>query len=343
MIELQNVTKTFYQKDREVTALNGVSLWVPPGKIFGVIGTSGAGKSTLIRCVNLLEKPTSGQIIVDGKNLISLSASQLAQERRQIGMIFQHFNLLSSRTVFDNVAFPLELSGTPKGAVKERVAELLQLVGLSEKANDYPASLSGGQKQRVAIARTLANNPKVLLCDEATSALDPATTRSILNLLNDINRRLNITILLITHQMEVVKSICDEVAVISNGQLIEQGTVGEIFANPKQELTRQFIASSLHIEIPSVYSERLSATDAEGLHPLLKLELTGQSVNEPVLSEASRLFGINFKIISAQMDHAGNVNFGVMLIELSGNRDNYTAAINYFIGKQIKTQILGYV
>ena len=343
MIELQNITKTFYQKDREVTALNGVSLKVPSGKIFGVIGTSGAGKSTLIRCVNLLEKPTSGQVIVDGKNLISLSASQLAQERRQIGMIFQHFNLLSSRTVYDNVAFPLELSGTSKGAVKERVTELLQLVGLSEKANDYPASLSGGQKQRVAIARTLANNPKVLLCDEATSALDPATTRSILNLLKDINRRLNITILLITHQMEVVKSICDEVAVISNGQLIEQGTVGEIFANPKQELTRQFIASSLHIEIPSSYSERLSATNAEGLHPLLKLELTGQSVNEPVLSEASRLFGINFKIISAQMDHAGNVNFGVMLIELSGNRDNYTAAINYFTAKHITTQILGYV
>ena len=343
MIELKNVTKTFHQKNRVVTALSGVSLKVPPGKIFGVIGTSGAGKSTLIRCVNLLERPTSGEIIVDGKSLMQLSNAQLAIERRQIGMIFQHFNLLSSRTVFENVAFPLELTGTPKAAIQERVLELLQLVGLTEKANDYPASLSGGQKQRVAIARTLANNPKVLLCDEATSALDPATTRSILNLLKDINRRLNITILLITHQMEVVKSICDEVAVISQGKLIEQGSVGEIFADPKHELTREFIASSLHLDIPAVYHERLQKEDGENLNPLLRLEMTGKSVNEPVISEVSRLFDTNFKIISAQMDQAGEVNFGIMLIELSGKRENYKAAIEYFISKHIKTEIIGYV
>ena len=343
MIELKNVTKTFHQKDRVVTALSDVSLKVPPGKIFGVIGTSGAGKSTLIRCVNLLEKPTSGEIIVDGKSLMQLSNAQLAIERRQIGMIFQHFNLLSSRTVFDNVAFPLELAGVAKAAVKTRVLELLQLVGLEEKANDYPASLSGGQKQRVAIARTLANNPKVLLCDEATSALDPATTRSILNLLKDINRRLNITILLITHQMEVVKSICDEVAVISHGKLIEQGSVGEIFADPKHELTKEFISSSLHLEIPAVYMDKLKQVDGDDLHPLLRLEMTGKSVNEPVISEMSRLFETDFKIISAQMDQAGDVNFGVMLIELSGKRENYEAAIQYFISKHIKTEIIGYV
>ena len=343
MIELKNVTKTFHQKDRVVAALSDVSLKVPPGKIFGVIGTSGAGKSTLIRCVNLLEKPTSGEIIVDGKSLMQLSNAQLAIERRQIGMIFQHFNLLSSRTVFDNVAFPLELAGVAKAAVKTRVLELLQLVGLEEKANDYPASLSGGQKQRVAIARTLANNPKVLLCDEATSALDPATTRSILNLLKDINRRLNITILLITHQMEVVKSICDEVAVISHGKLIEQGSVGEIFADPKHELTKEFISSSLHLEIPAVYLDKLKQVDGDDLHPLLRLEMTGKSVNEPVISEMSRLFETDFKIISAQMDQAGDVNFGVMLIELSGKRENYEAAIQYFISKHIKTEIIGYV
>jgi len=343
MIELKNVTKTFHQKDRVVAALSDVSLKVPPGKIFGVIGTSGAGKSTLIRCVNLLEKPTSGEIIVDGKSLMQLSNAQLAIERRQIGMIFQHFNLLSSRTVFDNVAFPLELAGVSKAAVKMRVLELLQLVGLEEKANDYPASLSGGQKQRVAIARTLANNPKVLLCDEATSALDPATTRSILNLLKDINRRLNITILLITHQMEVVKSICDEVAVISHGKLIEQGSVGEIFADPKHELTKEFISSSLHLEIPAVYMDKLKQVDGDDLHPLLRLEMTGKSVNEPVISEMSRLFETDFKIISAQMDQAGDVNFGVMLIELSGKRENYEAAIQYFISKHIKTEIIGYV
>jgi len=343
MIELKNITKNFHQKNRVVSALSDVSLKVPQGKIFGVIGTSGAGKSTLIRCVNLLERPTSGEIIVDGKSLLQLSNAQLAIERRQIGMIFQHFNLLSSRTVFENVAFPLELVGASKDAIRTRVFELLDLVGLAEKSNDYPASLSGGQKQRVAIARTLANNPKVLLCDEATSALDPATTRSILNLLKDINRRLNITILLITHQMEVVKSICDEVAVISHGKLIEQGSVGEIFADPKHELTKEFIASSLHLDIPRVYQERLQKQDAEGLSPLLRLEMTGKSVNVPVISEVSRLFDTNFKIVSAQMDQAGDVNFGVMLIELSGKRENYEAAIEYFISKHIKTEIIGYV
>ncbi|RZM12203.1 MAG: ATP-binding cassette domain-containing protein, partial [Pedobacter sp.] len=201
----------------------------------------GAGKSTLIRCVNLLERPTSGSVVVDGKHLMDLSSSALAKERRHIGMIFQHFNLLSSRTVFDNVAFPLELDGWSKQDIKTRVLELLALVGLQEKANDYPNSLSGGQKQRVAIARTLASSPKVLLCDEATSALDPATTKSILVLLKDINTRLNITILLITHEMRVVKHICDEVAVISGGKLIEQGKVEEVFTNPKHELTREFI------------------------------------------------------------------------------------------------------
>jgi len=241
MIELKNVTKHFYQKNREVVALSEVSLLVPEGKIFGVIGASGAGKSTLIRCVNLLERPTSGAVIVDGKSLMDLSSTALAKERRHIGMIFQHFNLLSSRTVSENVAFPLELEGRSKQQINERVLELLTLVGLEDKAQDYPASLSGGQKQRVAIARTLATSPKVLLCDEATSALDPATTKSILVLLKDINQRLNITILLITHEMRVVKSICDEVAVISLGKLIEQGTVEEVFTRPKHELTKEFI------------------------------------------------------------------------------------------------------
>ncbi len=241
MIELKKVTKRFYQKGKEIIALSEVSLLVPKGKIFGVIGASGAGKSTLIRCVNLLERPTSGSVIVDGKDLMALSSSALATERRHIGMIFQHFNLLSLRTVFDNVAFPLELEGRSKQEIKDRVSELLKLVGLEDKAAVYPENLSGGQKQRVAIARALATNPKVLLCDEATSALDPATTKSILLLLKDINQRLNITILLITHEMRVVRNICDEVAVINSGQLIEQGPVEEVFTSPKNELTKEFI------------------------------------------------------------------------------------------------------
>ncbi|MBP1224768.1 methionine ABC transporter ATP-binding protein MetN [Flavobacterium sp. 1355] len=343
MIELKNITKKFHKTGREIIALQDVSVHVPPGKIFGVIGTSGAGKSTLIRCINLLEKPTSGDVLVDGKSLLQLSNSQLAKERRQIGMIFQHFNLLSSRTVFDNVAFPLELAGVSKPDIKKRVLELLDLVGLSEKINDYPASLSGGQKQRVAIARTLANNPKVLLCDEATSALDPGTTRSILNLLKDINKRLNITILLITHQMEVVKAICDEVAVISNGKLIEQGTVGEIFANPKNELTREFISSSLHIEIPDLYQERLKSDYKDGLHPLLRLELNGNSVNEPILTQAAIQFGVNANIITAQTAYAGDTNFGILIVELSGSETQHKEAIRFFNDKHVKTEILGYV
>lgn len=216
MIKLSNITKVFQQGSRTITALSDVTLHVPAGQIYGVIGSSGAGKSTLIRCANMLERPTSGSL-VDGQDLTSLSESELTRARRQIGMIFQHFNLLSSRTVFGNVALPLELDNTPRAEIKKRVTELLELVGLADKHDAYPANLSGGQKQRVAIARALASNPKVLLCDEATSALDPATTRSILELLKDINRRLGLTILLITHEMDVVKRICDQVAVISQG------------------------------------------------------------------------------------------------------------------------------
>jgi len=343
MIELKNVSKTFSKSGRDIHALAGVSLLVPEGTIFGIIGTSGAGKSTLIRCVNLLERPTSGEVIVDGKLLLGLSAGQLALQRRQIGMIFQHFNLLSSRTVYGNVAFPLELAGLPKDVIRERVQELLGLVGLQEKSNEYPASLSGGQKQRVAIARTLANNPKVLLCDEATSALDPATTRSILNLLKDINKKLRITILLITHQMEVVQAICDRVGVISHGKLVEQGTVGEVFASPKEPLTREFIASALHVELPDVYSEKLKQDYKDGDNTVLKLEFTGKSTDIPLLTEAAKQFGINANIISAQSSYAGTTRFGILLVELSGNAGKQLLAIDYFKENHIKTETLGYV
>jgi D-methionine transport system ATP-binding protein len=223
MIELRNISKEFRQKNRVTLALSDVSLHVAEGRIMGVIGESGAGKSTLIRCVNLLERPTKGEVIVKGVNLMQLPASALSLMRRNIGMIFQHFNLLASRNVFGNVAFPLELTDMPRAEVRERVFELLKLVGLESKAHDYPASLSGGQKQRVAIARALANQPGILLCDEATSALDPATTRNILALLKEINQALRITILLITHEMDVVKTICDEVAVLRGGKLVETG------------------------------------------------------------------------------------------------------------------------
>ncbi|MBN9382430.1 MAG: ATP-binding cassette domain-containing protein [Chitinophagaceae bacterium] len=251
MIELKNVSKKFYKKRAVVSALSDISLRVAEGEIFGVIGSSGAGKSTLIRCINLLERPTAGQVIVDGKDLGGLTPQQLTLARRDIGMIFQHFNLLSSRTVAQNIAFPLELSHTPKKDIDRRVKELLTLVGLESKAQDHPVSLSGGQKQRVAIARTLASHPRVLLCDEATSALDPETTLSILSLLKDINHRMGITILLITHEMNVVRAICDKVAVISEGRLIEEGEVNEVFARPRTELTRRFISSAQHFVLAS--------------------------------------------------------------------------------------------
>ncbi len=343
MIELKKVSKTFSKSGKQVHALSDVSLRVPQGTIFGIIGTSGAGKSTLIRCINLLERPTSGEIVVDGTDLLKLSNRELAKERRQIGMIFQHFNLLSSRTVFDNIAFPLELAKFPKDAIKQRVNELLGLVGLIEKSNEYPANLSGGQKQRVAIARTLANNPKVLLCDEATSALDPATTRSILELLKDINKRLNITILLITHQMEVVRAICDRVGVISHGKLVEQGLVGDVFASPKETLTREFIASALHVDLPEFYADRLKNIYATGNNTLVKFEFTGESTDEPLLTQAAKQFDINANIVSAQTTYAGATRFGILLVELSGADDKQQLAINYFKQNHIKTEILGYV
>ena len=223
MIELRNITKEFRHRGKVFTALSDVSLSVPKGVVMGVIGESGAGKSTLIRCVNLLERPTKGEVIVNGRNLMQLPPAGLRKARRETGMIFQHFNLLASRTVFGNVAFPLELDHLPQADIRQRVTELLQLVGLENKTGEYPSRLSGGQKQRVAIARALANNPEVLLCDEATSALDPATTTTILSLLKEINTRLHLTILLITHEMSVVKAICDDVAVLSEGRLTERG------------------------------------------------------------------------------------------------------------------------
>lgn len=341
MIELLNVTKSFKTKNKTIQALADVSLTVEKGEIFGVIGTSGAGKSTLIRCVNLLEKPNDGKVIVDNIELTKLSDSQLTLERRKIAMIFQHFNLLSSRTVFDNIAFPLELEGKSKSEIKDKVNSLLELVGLNDKAKDYPANLSGGQKQRVAIARALANDPKVLLCDEATSALDPATTKSILKLLKSINQKLNLTILLITHEMEVIKTICDKVAVIDHGKLAEQGNVEQIFTNPQQEITKGFIQSSLNVELPLVYQNSLSKIDSRNSNPLVKFMLTGNNDQSFVISNLFEKFQVKAKVISAQLEYVGNLSFGVLLVELQGK--NINEALAYLENEYSNTEILGYV
>ncbi|MDC0610417.1 methionine ABC transporter ATP-binding protein MetN [Vibrio sp.] len=343
MIEINQVNKVFYQGDKEINALKDINLTIQQGTIFGVIGSSGAGKSTLIRCVNMLEAPTSGSVVVDGVDLTKLSSKKLSEARRNIGMIFQHFNLLSSRTVYENVALPLELANKTKSHIERKVNELLDLVGLSDKKQSYPSNLSGGQKQRVAIARALACDPKVLLCDEATSALDPATTHSILKLLKEINRKLNITILLITHEMDVVKNICHEVAIIGGGELVENGTVGEIFAHPKTELAHQFIRSTLDLSIPEDFAERLHPNRVEGSHPLLRLEFTGATVNAPLASQISRKFNVDINILSSDIDYAGGVKFGMLLAEMFGTETDDESAIQYLIDHHVKVEVLGYV
>lgn len=348
MIQLQQVSKVFHtQKDGKnltFTAVAPTDLVIHQGEIFGIIGSSGAGKSTLIRCVNLLERPTTGTVTVDGLELTSLSPNQLIHARRSIGMIFQHFNLLHSRTVFENIALPLELASTPKAAIQQKVNELIKLVGLDDKHDVYPANLSGGQKQRVAIARALACDPKVLLCDEATSALDPATTQSILALLKHINKTLGITILLITHEMDVVKRICDKVAVIDKGVLIEQGKVSDIFANPKTQIAKAFINSTFDIGLPEEFLAGLHTQPShEQSYPVVKYEFSGNSVDLPLFSQASKNFGVEFSILTSQMDYISGVKFGFTIAEVIGNPSAITQANDYLTAHGVTLEVLGYV
>ncbi|MPY08262.1 methionine ABC transporter ATP-binding protein MetN [Moraxella catarrhalis] len=347
MITLLGVSKQFViekeGKTTSFTAVQPTDLTVQSGEIYGIIGASGAGKSTLIRCVNLLERPSEGSVVIDGVDLTALSERELITQRRKIGMIFQHFNLLHSRTTFENIALPLELSGTPKAAIASKVGDLLELVGLSDKKEVYPANLSGGQKQRVAIARALASDPKVLLCDEATSALDPATTQSILTLLKKINEELGITILLITHEMDVVKRICDKVAVMDKGVLIEQGKVGEIFANPQTKLAKSFIRSTFHIGLPNSYLSQLKSEPALGLSPVIQFEFTGNSVDMPLFSLASKQFDVDFNILTSQMDYAGDIKFGFTIAELIGEGTSVMQAIEFLTAHRVNIEIIGYV
>ena len=343
MIKLSSLSKAYGEGKNAFYALKGIELDVPAGQIVGVIGASGAGKSTLIRCVNLLERPTQGRVEVDGVDLTALDDQALTLARRNIGMIFQHFNLLSSRTVFENVALPLELANWPKDKITARVNELLDLVGLTHRTKAYPSQLSGGQKQRVAIARALGPAPKVLLCDEATSALDPQTTQSILALLKEINQKLGITILLITHEMGVVKSICDSVALLDQGTIIEQGEVGWFFAHAQAPLAKEFIRSSLHLEIPAPYRERLQKALADGFIPLLRLGFSGNTIDTPAISHASRQFGIDVNILSASIEQIGHSRFGFLLVELLGDAAAQQTTIAYLQQQQIDVEVLGYV
>ncbi|WP_336703462.1 methionine ABC transporter ATP-binding protein [Chryseobacterium indologenes] len=341
MIEIRNISKTFHQKKQSFKALDKVSLTIDKGDIVGIIGFSGAGKSTLIRTVNLLERPDEGQIIINGKDFTQLSSKQLAEERKKIGMIFQHFNLLSSRTVFDNVALPLELDHTSKDEINRKVNELLKIVGLEDKANDYPKSLSGGQKQRVAIARALANDPHLLLCDEATSALDPATTQSILQLLRDINQRLGITILLITHEMEVIKAVCNHVAVIDKGKLLTKGTLSEIISDKENPIIRQFINSDI-MTLPQELINRLQKEPKEGLFPLVEIELNENISVEQILSTLYNQYKIPYKLLKADVEYFGNSNFGKLLLQLQGETEENQQAIYYFNQNKIQNTVKGY-
>lgn len=341
MIEIKNVSKTFHQKKQSFKALNDVSLTIEQGDIVGIIGFSGAGKSTLIRTVNLLEKPDSGEIVINGKDFTKLNSRQLAQERKKIGMIFQHFNLLSSRTVFENIALPLELDHVSKTEINKKVNELLKIVGLEEKANDYPKSLSGGQKQRVAIARALANDPYLLLCDEATSALDPATTQSILQLLRDINQRLGITILLITHEMEVIKTVCNHVAVIDKGQLLIKGTLSEIVSNKENPIIKQFLNSSV-MTIPQELNKKLQKEPQDGLFPLVEVELNENISVEELLSIVYDKYKIPYKLLKADVEYLGDSNFGKLLLQLQGEEEKNQQAIYYFNQNKIQNTVRGY-
>ncbi len=343
MITLKNVTKVYGTKTK-VNALRGIDLNIKAGEIFGIIGKSGAGKSTLVRCINMLERPTSGHIIIDDRDMTSLSDSQLRRERKSIGMIFQHFNLLSSRTVFDNIAFPLELTCTPKDIIANKVEGLLELVGLSDRKFNYPSQLSGGQKQRVGIARALASDPKILLCDEATSALDPQTTTSILELLKDINKRLKITIILITHEMAVVKDICDRVAVIEGGYIKECGSVVDIFTDPQSETMQEFVKSVINTEVPQGIT-RLGVTNQpeEGRNMLIRVRFKGQVTNDPLVANVIRHSDADISILYGNIDYIQNIPFGYLIFTIIGSLENQVKAFDYIKSLPVESEVLGYV
>ncbi|MDK2878174.1 MAG: D-methionine transport system ATP-binding protein [Thermoanaerobacteraceae bacterium] len=341
MIYIKNLTKVYHSDSGDVKALDEVNLHIKKGEIFGIIGLSGAGKSTLLRCINMLEKPTSGSVEIDGVEMTSLSPNELKEMRKKIGMIFQHFNLLTSRNVRGNVAFPLEIAGVDKKTINQKVERLLDLVGLSDKADSFPSQLSGGQKQRVGIARALANDPKVLLCDEATSALDPQTTLSILNLLKDINKKLGITIVLITHEMNVIKQICNSVAVIEKSRVVEQGSLLEVFANPKTDTARNFLKSITLSELPEELKERIRNLDHGHLEGrIVKIGFFGKVTAEPVISTLVKKFDVDANILYGNIDHIQDTPYGMLVVELRGKNGGANSAIEYLKTLGLKVEVI---
>ena len=345
MIKLLGIEKIYNSPSGKVHALRGIDLVIARGEIYGIIGLSGAGKSTLVRCINMLERPTAGKVIVDGQDMTTLTESQLREARKNIGMIFQHFNLLSSATVYDNIAFPLKLSGMNSADIKKKVSPLLELVGLKDKAQQYPSQLSGGQKQRVGIARALASDPKILLCDEATSALDPQTTKSILELIKVINGNLSLTVVVITHEMQVIKELCDKVAVISDGIIAERGSVLNVFTNPQHEITKEFISVLLSNELPAAFrGNEVSQDRTPGSLLLLRLIFLGERADDPVLAKMIRTCkGVECTMLFGNLDEIHGVPFGRFIIGLSGEDDAINSALNFLGGEDVRVEVIGYV
>ena len=345
MIKLSQIVKTYDSPSGKVHALKGIDLNIAKGEIYGIIGLSGAGKSTLVRCINMLERPTSGNVIVDGQDMMKLSESELRDARKNIGMIFQHFNLLSSATVYDNIAFPLKLSNTSSTDIAKKVEPLLELVGLKDKAKQYPSQLSGGQKQRVGIARALASDPKILLCDEATSALDPQTTKSILALIKDINKKFALTVVVITHEMQVIKEICDKVAVISDGIIAEKGSVLDVFTNPQHEITKEFISVLLSNDLPAAFrGNKISSEKVEDALLLLRLNFLGEKADDPVLAQMIRnCQGVECTMLFGNLDEIHGVPFGRFIVGLSGSESSIQNALNFLSSKDVRVEVIGYV
>ena len=341
MIRLEQITKTFQSGRKTVTAVDNVSLSVNDGEIFGVIGFSGAGKSTLVRCINLLERPTSGKVWLDDVELTALPAAEVRRRRQEIGMIFQQFNLFAARTVFDNVAFPLRRQKLSRAAQEQRVAELLKLVGLEQKAGAYPSELSGGQKQRVAIARALASGPKVLLCDEATSALDPQTTRATLRLLKDLNRKLGLTIILITHEMQVVKEICDRVAVMENGRVVEEGDVFTVFSNPRQPVTRNFISMTSNLSrVYELLEQDAAITRLKPGQLILRMNYIERSACEALVSQLSRQFQVDLNIIFGNIEMIGDNPIGGLVVIVSGAPESIEKTLGYLKDIHVGVEVI---
>lgn len=341
MIQLEHISKSFVTASGTVHAVQDVNLQIGEGEIFGIIGFSGAGKSTLVRCINLLERPTEGRVIVDGEDLTAMDLKKLREVRKKIGMIFQHFNLMRSRTVFQNIAFPLKKSGLSKAEKEKKIESLLELVGLSDKKDAYPSQLSGGQKQRVAIARALANDPKVLLCDEATSALDPQTTQSILKLLKQVNETLGITIVLITHEMAVVKDICDRVAIMEQGRVVEEGDTVSVFSHPKEAMTKDFIDTASNLgKIHDLIAEGHSLTEIQPGEQMVLLTYSGSNAGQPLISALAEKFSVSAIIIYGNIDYLKGKPLGKLVVTLSGEKEAMEQAIDYIRSLGVEMEVM---